>query len=122
MWTAICDYHGHGEDELRLVKGDVIEVLRKDEKISGDEGWRTGKCRGKVGVFPSNFVAPRHHEFSNLSKDKLEAEDKLGSHPPHISWNELKLNGDWCWRFWKSLSWLLSQPGSGSEGCQKGPR
>ena len=38
--------------------GDLIEVLSKDYKISGDEGWWTGKCNGKVGVFPCNFVAP----------------------------------------------------------------
>ena len=37
-----------GEDELGLSKGDVIEVLSKDYKISGDEGWWTGKCNGKV--------------------------------------------------------------------------
>jgi hypothetical protein len=30
MWTAIYDYDAQGEDELRLVKGDVIEVLSKD--------------------------------------------------------------------------------------------
>ena len=91
MWTAICDYHPQGEDEIRLVRGDVVEVLSKDQKISGDEGWWTGKCRGKVGVFPSNFVAPCRLDFSNLSKDKLKAKDKLGFHPPHISWNELKV-------------------------------
>ena len=27
----------------------MIEVLSKDYKISGDEGWWTGKCNGKVG-------------------------------------------------------------------------
>ena len=48
MWTAIYDYEAQGEDELGLTKGDEIEVLSKDYKISGDEGWWTGKCRGKV--------------------------------------------------------------------------
>ena len=47
-WYAIYDYHAQGEDELGLCKGDVIEVLSKDYKISGDEGWWTGKCNGKV--------------------------------------------------------------------------
>ena len=50
-WYAIYDYHAQGEDELGLTKGDVIEVLSKDYKISGDEGWWTGKCNGKVGWF-----------------------------------------------------------------------
>ena len=91
MWTAIYDYHAQGEDELGLVKGDVIEVLSKDQKISGDEGWWTGKCKGKVGVFPCNFVAPCDLDFSNLSKDELKVKDELRFYPPHISWNELKV-------------------------------
>jgi len=86
MWTAIYDYDAQGEDELRLVKGDVIEVLSKDYKISGDEGWWTGKCNGKVGVFPCNFVAPCDLDFSNLSSEELKR-----FYPPHISWTELKV-------------------------------
>jgi len=91
MWTAIYDYHAQGEDELGLVKGDVIEVLSKDQKISGDEGWWTGKCKGKVGVFPCNFVAPCDLDFSNLSKDELKVKDELRFYPPHITWSELKV-------------------------------
>ena len=60
MWTAIYDYDAQGEDELRLVKGDVIEVLSKDYKISGDEGWWTGKCNGKVGMISKViFLEPK---------------------------------------------------------------
>jgi len=86
MWTAIYDYEAQGEDELQLVKGDIIEVLSKDYKISGDEGWWTGKCNGKVGVFPCNFVAPCDLDFSNLSKEELKR-----FYPPHISWSELQV-------------------------------
>eukprot|EP00092_Neocalanus_flemingeri_P007352 GFUD01007939.1.p1 GENE.GFUD01007939.1~~GFUD01007939.1.p1 ORF type:complete len:1128 (-),score=188.67 GFUD01007939.1:37-3420(-) len=86
MWTAIYDYDAQGEDELRLVKGDMIEVLSKDYKISGDEGWWTGKCNGKVGVFPCNFVAPSDLDFSNLTSEELKR-----FYPPHISWTELKV-------------------------------
>ena len=89
-----------GEDELGLSKGDVIEVLSKDYKISGDEGWWTGKCNGKVmapntnlntncisfslitfqvGVFPCNFVAPCDLDFSDLPKEELRR-----FYPPHI--------------------------------------
>ncbi len=75
-----------GEDELSLSKGDEIEVLSKDYKISGDEGWWTGKCGGKVGVFPCNFVAPCDLDFSNLSKEELKR-----FYPPHISWSELQV-------------------------------
>jgi hypothetical protein len=58
MWVAIYEYDAQGEDELHLRKGDMIEVLSMDYRISGDDGWWTGKCNGKVGVFPYNFVAP----------------------------------------------------------------
>ena len=58
MWVAIYEYDAQGEDELELHKGDMIEVLSMDYRISGDDGWWTGKCNGKVGVFPYNFVAP----------------------------------------------------------------
>ena len=86
LWTAIYDYDAQGEDELRLVKGDVIEVLSRDYKISGDEGWWTGKCNDKVGVFPCNFVAPCDLDFSNFTSDELKR-----FYPPHISWSELRV-------------------------------
>ena len=65
----------------------MIEVLSMDYVISGDEGWWTGKCSGKVGVFPCNFVAPADLDFSNLKRDEL-----LRFYPPHISFNELKVS------------------------------
>lgn len=57
LWTALYDYEAAGEDELTLHRGEQVEVLSKDAKISGDEGWWTGKISDKVGIFPSNFVA-----------------------------------------------------------------
>ncbi|XP_018309687.1 mitogen-activated protein kinase kinase kinase 11 isoform X1 [Mycetomoellerius zeteki] len=57
IFTALFDYVAQGEDELSLQRGETVEVLSKDAKISGDEGWWTGKIRGKVGIFPANFVA-----------------------------------------------------------------
>ncbi len=86
MWHAIYEYTAQGEDELSLSKGDVVEVLSMDYKISGDEGWWTGKCNGKVGVFPCNFVAPADQDFSNLKREEL-----LRLYPPHISFNELRV-------------------------------
>jgi hypothetical protein len=85
-WYAIYDYAAQGEDELGLTKGDVIEVLSKDYKISGDEGWWTGKCDGKVGVFPCNFVAPCDLDFSDLPKEELRR-----FFPPHIGFSELEV-------------------------------
>lgn len=56
QYTALYDYEGMGDDELSLHRGDVVLVLSKDWKISGDPGWWTGKLGEKVGIFPSNFV------------------------------------------------------------------
>lgn len=56
MWTVVYDYEAQNEDELSLHRGEIVEVLSKDFKISGDEGWWTGKITDKVGIFPSNFV------------------------------------------------------------------
>lgn len=46
--TALYDYEAQGEDELSLQKGQVVLVLSEDAKISGDEGWWTGKIGDKV--------------------------------------------------------------------------
>lgn len=48
--TALYDYDAQGEDELSLRKGQIVEVLSEDAKISGDEGWWTGKIGDKVRV------------------------------------------------------------------------
>lgn len=37
LWTVKFDYNAQGEDELSLRRGQIIEVLSKDETISGDE-------------------------------------------------------------------------------------
>lgn len=56
FFTVVFDYEATREDELTLKRGDLVEVLSTDAKISGDVGWWTGKVGNKVGIFPSNFV------------------------------------------------------------------
>lgn len=84
LFTALFDYVAQGEDELSLQRGETVEVLSKDSKISGDEGWWTGKIRGKVGIFPANFVA------------EAECIDRVSSvidkvQPVEIDFHELQL-------------------------------
>lgn len=84
LWTAFYDYKAQGEDELSLRKGQIVEVLSKDAKISGDEGWWTGKIGDKVGIFPSNFVIyddPMNHVNSIIGD----------IHPIEINFSELEL-------------------------------
>uniref|UniRef100_A0A6M2DSG4 mitogen-activated protein kinase kinase kinase n=1 Tax=Xenopsylla cheopis TaxID=163159 RepID=A0A6M2DSG4_XENCH len=84
LYTALFDYSAQGEDELSLERGQIVEVLSKDAKISGDEGWWTGKIGDKVGIFPSNFVA----EDDPIS----DVNSVMGDiHPQEIDFNELQL-------------------------------
>eukprot|EP00116_Pleurobrachia_bachei_P004636 sb/3464898/ len=48
---AIYDYQAGDAEELTLVTGDVINLLKKE-----DSGWWTGELRGKKGLFPYNYV------------------------------------------------------------------
>lgn len=49
----IFAYKPTNEDELDLKDGDVITILSKELP---DKGWWKGELKGKVGVFPDNFV------------------------------------------------------------------
>lgn len=85
--TALYDYEAQGEDELSLLRGQIVEVLSTDSKISGDEGWWTGKIGDKVGIFPSNFVAeydPIEHVNSVINSGDI--------HPLEIDFSELELD------------------------------
>ncbi|XP_050720436.1 mitogen-activated protein kinase kinase kinase 11-like isoform X4 [Eriocheir sinensis] len=82
LCTILYDYEAQGDDELSLRHGEIIEVLSRDVKISGDEGWWTGKISGKVGIFPSNFVAEvqniRDLEPVEIDFNELELEEVIG--------------------------------------------
>ncbi|KAK3551348.1 hypothetical protein QTP70_015033 [Hemibagrus guttatus] len=45
------NYPAQHQDELELVVGDIVEIIREIE-----DGWWMGKKAGKIGAFPSNFV------------------------------------------------------------------
>ncbi|XP_072107123.1 LOW QUALITY PROTEIN: mitogen-activated protein kinase kinase kinase 9 [Mobula birostris] len=85
-WTAVFDYEASAEDELSLRKGDVVEVLSKDSKVSGDEGWWTGKINDQVGIFPSNYVTsgPCYSKLQDRSTD-------VYPHVPETDFSELQL-------------------------------
>jgi hypothetical protein len=46
-------YQPVNEDELKLGEGDIVTIITKDLP---DKGWWKGELRGKIGVFPDNFV------------------------------------------------------------------
>ncbi|XP_012218284.2 SH3 domain-containing kinase-binding protein 1 isoform X2 [Linepithema humile] len=66
---VLFSYDPCNEDELALVPQESIEFLGEVE-----EGWWRGRLRGRVGVFPSNFVsqpAPEEQE-RHKERDKKE--------------------------------------------------
>uniref|UniRef100_A0A663F7C3 SH3 domain containing ring finger 2 n=1 Tax=Aquila chrysaetos chrysaetos TaxID=223781 RepID=A0A663F7C3_AQUCH len=67
MCVALNSYMAHGPDELELQKGEGVRVFGKDH-----DGWLRGMSlvTGRVGIFPSNYVAPLFRK-SNLSDSKM---------------------------------------------------
>ena len=49
--VALYDYQADDDDELTFDPGEVITDI---ERI--DPGWWKGVCRGKLGLFPANYV------------------------------------------------------------------
>lgn len=50
---VLYTYNPLNEDELKLNEGDIINIVTKELP---DKGWWKGELRGKIGVFPDNFV------------------------------------------------------------------
>ncbi|XP_062408468.1 mitogen-activated protein kinase kinase kinase 10 [Sardina pilchardus] len=87
-WTAVFDYEATADEELTLRRGDLLEVLSKDAKVSGDEGWWTGKIQDKVGIFPSNYVTRRSTSYPKLPPEHMLV---CGECPLEIDFSELSL-------------------------------
>lgn len=58
-------YAPANDDELRLVEGDIITILSKELP---DMGWWKGELKGRVGVFPDNFVSVLPPEVSPVKE------------------------------------------------------
>ncbi|XP_074012514.1 E3 ubiquitin-protein ligase SH3RF2 [Numenius arquata] len=67
MCVALHSYAAHGPEELELQKGEGVRVFGKDQ-----DGWLRGMSlvTGRVGIFPSNYVAPLFRK-PNLSDSKM---------------------------------------------------
>lgn len=56
LFVATYAYSSKQDDELSFVVGDIIELITEVE-----DGWAKGKLKstGQIGMFPTNFVAPK---------------------------------------------------------------
>ncbi|CAF2714623.1 unnamed protein product [Rotaria sp. Silwood2] len=77
---VIVDYIGNEDDELTLRRGSKLEVLSKDESISGSRGWWTGRLidSESVGVFPANFVINSQLNLHIINYNDLKIGDTIG--------------------------------------------
>lgn len=48
---VLYDYDPQQSDELKIVEGDVINVIYKQE-----DDWWQGELNGTVGIFPATYV------------------------------------------------------------------
>ncbi|XP_038141208.1 GRB2-related adapter protein-like isoform X2 [Cyprinodon tularosa] len=53
---ALCDYTPSQTTHLHFQRNEIIDLLDCSSTLS----WR-GRCRGRVGIFPPEFVQPLHH-------------------------------------------------------------
>ncbi|XP_041253427.1 E3 ubiquitin-protein ligase SH3RF2 [Onychostruthus taczanowskii] len=69
LCVALHSYAAHGPDELELQRGEGVRVFGKEQ-----DGWLRGMSlvTGRVGLFPSNYVAPLFRK-SSLSDSKMPA-------------------------------------------------
>lgn len=67
LCKVLFPYPPSNEDELELKEGDIISIINKELP---DKGWWKGELRGKIGVFPDNFVVPLSPEGISIGKKK----------------------------------------------------
>ncbi|KAM6935887.1 SH3 domain-containing protein 21 isoform 4-T4 [Lycodopsis pacificus] len=65
-------YNALNEDELELVAGETLEIIREIE-----DGWWMGVKNGKVGAFPSNFVKEIFVSPKDGKHSEVKARPKL---------------------------------------------
>lgn len=53
LCKVLYPYTPANDDELELREGEIITILSRELP---DKGWLKGELKGKIGVFPDNFV------------------------------------------------------------------
>lgn len=71
---VIYSYKPANEDELDLKEGEIITILSKELP---DKGWWKGELKGKIGVFPDNFVQIIPSEGMKLNSNTEKTKNLL---------------------------------------------
>lgn len=86
---VVYEYEPLNDDELAMKVGDIIEVIDKDIE---DAGWWKGELRGKIGVFPDNFVQLIEvTETQTQDWQHNRAPSLVGASPPFNQSSESKI-------------------------------
>lgn len=51
--TALYDFDGQGDDDLKIREGDRIRIVKK---TNSTDDWWEGELGGVQGYFPANYV------------------------------------------------------------------
>ncbi|XP_050442665.1 SH3 domain-containing kinase-binding protein 1 [Adelges cooleyi] len=74
--VALFPYEAVNSDELTLAEGDLITIISRDVE---DKGWWKGELKGKVGVFPDNFVQIVNHDEVSSKLEKSSSSPRSGT-------------------------------------------
>ncbi|XP_052098328.1 E3 ubiquitin-protein ligase TRIM33-like [Mytilus californianus] len=69
---VLYSYTAENEDELSLEENDIVEVLHQD---TDDSGWAQGRCKGKTGEYPTNFVEISNNYLQEIKGTKIAESD-----------------------------------------------
>ncbi|RKP35186.1 hypothetical protein BJ085DRAFT_36703, partial [Dimargaris cristalligena] len=78
MVEVLFDYDPQDDDELQLVTGDIIGVMKEIE------GWYQGEKDGQQGIFPANFVRVLTDEEVSKLYATAPRSSAHGAHSPPI--------------------------------------
>ncbi|KAL4084349.1 hypothetical protein QTP88_028172 [Uroleucon formosanum] len=74
--VALFPYEAVNSDELSLAEGDIVTILSREVE---DKGWWKGELKGKIGVFPDNFVQIMNQDELAPKSEKTVSSPRSGT-------------------------------------------
>ncbi|XP_015375078.1 PREDICTED: SH3 domain-containing kinase-binding protein 1 isoform X2 [Diuraphis noxia] len=74
--VALFPYEAVNSDELSLAEGDIVTILSREVE---DKGWWKGELKGKIGVFPDNFVQIMNQDELAAKSEKTVSSPRSGT-------------------------------------------
>ncbi|XP_001951086.1 SH3 domain-containing kinase-binding protein 1 [Acyrthosiphon pisum] len=74
--VALFPYEAVNSDELSLAEGDIVTILSREVE---DKGWWKGELKGRIGVFPDNFVQIMNQDELATKSEKTVSSPRSGT-------------------------------------------